>query len=128
MNKKYCKCGHINEYSYSIPKFCSGCGQSFGAKIVKASRPSTPARSNPVNDIIYDEPEYEESTQDFRSMMDGLAVEVEAGDNENVRYKMGDLISQQKIGIQRGKPFSSEEDILKTTREICKKERIDIDE
>lgn len=56
--KLYCqKCGSGTEYSFERPKFCAGCGNSFGASI--AQRPQPKQKTVPSSRITPNEDEDE---------------------------------------------------------------------
>ena len=69
--KLFCaQCGKPTEYTLSLPKFCSGCGQSFSATASSRPTVSTPVAPKPQFKLRgeqsppYREDDYEESNPD----------------------------------------------------------------
>lgn len=131
MNKKYCKCGHVNEYSYSVPKFCSGCGSPFTAIRVEAStapqRESRRERPAVEDSYHEDDNRFEDDRDynDFRSLKQGLRASIEDNSMGNAKYKMEDIVKQEKTGVTRDKPGPSDVDVMQEMKDICSRTHVE---
>lgn len=104
MSHIYCtECGNKIEYSYSKPKFCSGCGAKCGTGEFKKERPGTFAKEE---SLAEDETSINEVPD-----IQGLAVETESHGNDV--FTFGSLIGEEPRSKRtRNKGSKSLEDFI----------------
>lgn len=101
MNRKYCDCGGVTEYSLSIPARCSSCGEPF-SKSFSAAQPSKPKMKLPRKKVVQAEEDYEdeeELEEDY---------ELEEDEEEEVQYRS----PRRKINAEK---MAADVDIPDTT-------------
>ena len=123
MNNIFCfECGNKHSYTYSKPKFCSGCGSAFGAvkNPPKKALANKSAAFDDEDDVDEDDEDYDAS--DFSDAMRvprlrSLAVDVES-DYEGVSsFKLGSLFgSNANESPRRRKSTQNFEDFIEKKR------------
>jgi hypothetical protein len=122
MNNIFCfECGNKHSYTYSKPKFCSGCGSAFGA-VKSAPKKTSPSKAAFDDDDVIDEDDDSYDASDFSDAMRvprlrSLAVEVES-DYEGVSsFKLGSLFgSSSSESPRRKKSTQNFEDFIEKKR------------
>jgi hypothetical protein len=110
MSQIFCSsCGTKHQYTYSQPKFCSNCGQSFGASFLPQKKQETSAKYDIDEE---DEDDGENTNVQHVPNIRNLQVDIEKEDGNN-QFTLGSLLGQGNAGIpRRGRRSRSVDDFI----------------
>jgi hypothetical protein len=122
MNNIFCfECGNKHSYTYSKPKFCSGCGSAFGA-VKNPPQKTAPSKEAFDDDDVIDEDDDDYDSSDFSDSMRvpklrSLAVDVESDYEGISSFKLGSLFgSNSNESPRRKKSTQNFEDFIEKKR------------
>ena len=111
------ECGAPTNYTSVKPKFCSGCGNSFGKTVVNkvlmqkpiADKPQPPKRILPKVQLKSSEDSYEDDDDDFdevNHVPNINSLDCEIDETRQRKTKIGDIIGSSKNQPKREKTKS----------------------
>jgi hypothetical protein len=100
MSQIFCSsCGVKHQYTYSKPKFCSSCGQSFGAAFLPTKKQESVAQYD-IDEENEDEDDGESTNIQHVPNIRNLQVDIEREDGVN-QFTLGSLFGQGNAGVSR---------------------------
>lgn len=108
--KKYCSCGATTEYSLELPKFCSGCGKSFGAIVASPTPPAlSPSTPPPEDDDVIIVAPTQKTTKGKRMIIvDEEGERIEVPEKIKLTIELGGMEEGEKLGELMGTATETE--------------------